>query len=63
MTATIFAHPATGRTDSIFKQPAVYKHGFAISPRLSREFCFEVLPPEKLEGAGNAGRTMRPQMG
>src|SRR6266446_5841934 len=38
MTATIFAHPATGRTDSIFKQPAVYKHSFAISPRLSREF-------------------------
>jgi hypothetical protein len=24
--------------------PPVFKHGFAISPRLSREFCFEFLP-------------------
>ena len=34
MTATIFAHPATGHTASHFKQPAVYRHGFAISPRV-----------------------------
>src|SRR5258706_6042199 len=40
MTAAIFAHPATGRTASHFKQPAVYRHGFAISPRV----CVRVLP-------------------
>src|SRR5258705_10016675 len=61
MTATIFAHPATGRTASIFKQPAVYRHDLAISPRL----CARVLPefrvPLLSEGAGNAGRSMHPQ--
>jgi hypothetical protein len=41
MTATIFAHPATGRRGSHFKQPAVYRHGFAISPRVLREVCQE----------------------
>jgi hypothetical protein len=30
-----------GRKDSIFKQPAVYRHGFAISPHVSREFFQE----------------------
>src|SRR5258705_10554712 len=33
-------------TDSIFKQPAVYRHGFAISPRLSREVCLNFLSSE-----------------
>jgi len=33
-------------SDSHFKQQRIYKHSFAISPRLSREFCFEVPPPE-----------------
>jgi hypothetical protein len=33
MTATIFTH-STGRRASHFKQPAVYGHGFAISPRV-----------------------------
>jgi hypothetical protein len=58
---TIFAHPATGRTASHFKQPAVYRHGFAISPRVCARGLPEVLAPENSEGAGNAGRAMRPQ--
>ena len=49
MTATIFAHPATGRTASHFKQPAVYRHGFAISPRVPREFCLN-FPPSEIRG-------------
>src|SRR6266478_3770684 len=36
-------------------------HAFAISPRLSREFCFDVPPILGSEGAGNAGRSMHPQ--
>jgi len=50
-----------GRTDSIFKQRAVRRHDFAISPRDPREVCQERPAPEKSEGAGNAGRAMRPQ--
>jgi hypothetical protein len=33
---------------------------FAISPRDPREFC-QNLPLSETEGAGNAGRAMRPQ--
>jgi hypothetical protein len=36
-------------------------HTFAISPRHSREFCFERPALRTSEGAGNAGRAMRPQ--
>jgi hypothetical protein len=36
------------------------RHAFAISPRVSREVCFEI-PALHSEGAGNAGRPMRPQ--
>jgi hypothetical protein len=37
------------------------RHGFAISPRVfARVFAINV-PPKENEGAGNAGRTMRPQ--
>ena len=36
-------------------------HSFAISPRTSREFCPETSRPQRSEGAGNAGRSMRPQ--
>ena len=36
------------------------KHSFAISPPVSREFCLEI-PALQSEGAGNAGRPMRPQ--
>ena len=43
------------RSDSIFKQQR-----FAISPRDPREFC-QNLPLSETEGAGNAGRAMRPQ--
>jgi hypothetical protein len=39
----------------------VRRHKFAISPRLAREFCFDVLPFRRSEGAGNAGRPLRPQ--
>jgi hypothetical protein len=38
----------------------IEKHTFAISPRLAREFCRK-RQPSKSEGAGNAGRSMRPQ--
>jgi hypothetical protein len=37
-----------------------HKHSFAISPRLRASFG-KVLPFEKSEGAGNAGRPPRPQ--
>jgi hypothetical protein len=36
------------------------KHGFAISPRISREFYLKA-PALQSEGAGNTGRLMRPQ--
>src|SRR5882757_431956 len=42
-------------TDSIFKQPAVYRHGLAISPRLCARGLPEFRVPLKSEGAGNAG--------
>jgi hypothetical protein len=38
----------------------VRKHSFAISPRISREFCRK-RPTLNSEGAGNAGRSVRPQ--
>ena len=44
-----------GRTDSIFKQPAVYRHGFAISPRLSREVCLETSRPPNQRAQGMPG--------
>jgi len=36
------------------------RHSFAISPRISREFCSK-FPPSSIKGAGNAGRSTRPQ--
>jgi hypothetical protein len=45
---------------SHFKQLAVYRHSFAISPRHAREVYLN-FPPLDTEGAGNAGRSMRPQ--
>jgi hypothetical protein len=45
MTATIFRSPGTGRRASHFKQPAVCKHGFAISPRLPREVYLNFASP------------------
>ena len=36
------------------------RHDFAISPRLSREFCFEFLPL-KIRGRREAGCPMHPQ--
>jgi hypothetical protein len=42
MTVSVACAPRNdGRTASHFKQPAVYRHGFAISPRVSREVCHE----------------------
>jgi hypothetical protein len=38
----------------------IFRHTFAISPRVSREFCQNV-PPSQSEGVGNAGRPMHPQ--
>jgi hypothetical protein len=39
--AALRADPLAGDDglDSIFKQQRVYGHSFAISPRISREFC------------------------
>jgi hypothetical protein len=39
---------------------AFYSHAFAISPRVSREFCWKLPALFDSEGAGNAGRPMRP---
>jgi hypothetical protein len=36
-------------------------HAFAISPHLLREFCQQRSAFRQSEGAGNAGRSMRPQ--
>jgi hypothetical protein len=47
--------------DSFFKQRIISCHSFAISPRNPREFFFRTSHPPKSEGAGNAGRPMRPQ--
>jgi hypothetical protein len=47
-------------TRFLFKQPAMFRHGFAISPPISREF-FRESSALQSEGAGNAGRAMRPQ--
>jgi hypothetical protein len=44
-----------------FKQPAMYRHGFTISPRLFARGLPEFRVPLKSEGAGNAGRAMHPQ--
>jgi hypothetical protein len=38
-----------------------YGHGFAISPHHSREVCSQISRSLNTEGAGNAGRPMRPQ--
>ncbi len=37
------------------------RHTFAISPRVFRASSTENVPPSKSEGAGNAGRSLRPQ--
>jgi hypothetical protein len=44
-----------------FKQPIVYRHNFAVSRAVACEFGCELPALEQTEGAGNAGRTMRPQ--
>src|SRR3954468_21242597 len=44
-----------------FQTAAVYRHGFAISPRLFARGLPEFRVPLISEGAGNAGRPMRPQ--
>jgi hypothetical protein len=36
------------------------RYNFAISPQVSREFCHQ-RPTFRKKGAGNAGRSMRPQ--
>jgi hypothetical protein len=36
------------------------RYSFAISPQVSREFCYQ-RSALQTEGAGNAGRSMRPQ--
>ena len=60
MTATIFAHPATGRTASHFKQPAVQTQLRDLAARFARGLPGTSRPLIS-EGAGNAGRSMRPQ--
>jgi hypothetical protein len=47
-------------TDSNFKQQ-FQSHSFAISPHVFARVLLFVLPLKNSEGAGNAGRTMRPQ--
>src|ERR1700704_82334 len=37
------------------------EHDFAISPRVSREFCWKTGRPRKKEGAGNAGCALHPR--
>jgi hypothetical protein len=53
------SRPGYEVTDSIFKQRC-HGHGFAISRRVP-ESCWNVLPSKESEGAGNAGRALRPQ--
>jgi hypothetical protein len=43
-----------------FNNAVIRKHGFAISRRLRPRFAL-TSPSEESEGAGNAGRSMRPQ--
>src|SRR6266404_636039 len=50
-----------GRTDSNFKQPAAYRHGFAISPHVFARVLLVTSRSLPSEGAGNAGRAMRPR--
>jgi hypothetical protein len=50
-----FRSPGHRPTDSIFKQPAMCSHSFAISPRDPREFCFEVLPLRDQRAQGMPG--------
>jgi hypothetical protein len=38
-----------------------FRHAPAISQRKPPEFCYETPALQKSEGAGNAGRQMRPQ--
>ena len=44
-----------------FSNSVVHGHSFAISPRMHASFAVRSCPSEKSEGAGNAGRSMRPQ--
>src|SRR3981081_1941346 len=46
--------------DSIFKQPAVCRHGFAI-PGPNTPGALRSVLPLSMKGAGNAGRAMHPQ--
>src|SRR6266478_10253007 len=50
-----------GRTYSNFKQPAAYGHGFAISPHVFARVLLVTSRSLPSEGAGNAGRAMRPR--
>jgi hypothetical protein len=43
-----------------FRTASFNKHGFAISRRMRPKICWK-LPALYSEGAGNAGRPMRPQ--
>jgi hypothetical protein len=54
-----FAHPGYGIRFS--NSHVVRRHSFAISPRIHASFAENVLPSKESEGAGNAGRLMRPQ--
>jgi hypothetical protein len=47
-------------TDLKFKQPVFPRHSFAISPRIRASFI-GTSRPQRTKGAGNAGRSMRPQ--
>src|SRR5882724_10202536 len=50
-----------GRTYSNFKQPAAYGHGLAISPHVFARVLLVTSRSLPSEGAGNAGRAMRPR--
>jgi hypothetical protein len=46
MTVSVASAPRNdGRTASHFKQPAVYRHGFAFSPRHAREVYLNFASP------------------
>ena len=47
-------------TNLYFKQPAVFSHTLAISPRMRASFALTFLTPES-EGAGNAGCALHPR--
>jgi hypothetical protein len=63
-----FAHPTHSHRGFPFPEVLLIQisnsiassHSFAISPQL-REFCRHRPAPKKQEGAGNAGRSVRPQ--